>query len=312
MTMLFDIEQYQQRDWDDVVVDPAWDDGSAFPDTNSKDSRQETAPLQVKTINLNQVFIPAYSDSNCLSPVLKTQALCFSSWRIKFSGYYYQPKSSVRYSHPLVYWGNNWQKFREVFEEHGVVYLPISPSNTQEVLGENISLSISPSTRLQGENQTEKYRSLLSSNSNTQVNNNQQVLGENILPPVSPSTQVEIENQTQEAKSSLSNDSNIQVSNNQQVLGENILPSNSPSTYRKHGEGSGNLYWGYANANSTKKKPIKQLYFEWEYGGKRGKTYVRSHLKEQVISMNEAKVPVIQILKILTYNPKVARILGVN
>ncbi|NJM19747.1 MAG: hypothetical protein HC907_14115 [Richelia sp. SM1_7_0] len=180
------------------------------------------------------------------------------------------------------------------------------------MLRANISLSISPSTRLEGENQTQKYRSLLSSNSNTQVNNNHRVLGVNILPPVSPSTQVEIENQTQEAKSSLSNDSNIQVSNNQQVLRENILPSNSPSTHRKHGEGSGNLYWGYANANSIKKKPIKQLYFEWEYGGNRGKTYVRSHLKEQVISMNEAKVPVIEILKLLTYNPKVARILGVN
>ena len=85
---------------------------------------------------------------------------------------------------------------------------------------------------------------------------------------------------------------------------------NSQPTHRKYGEGSGNLSWGYANANSTKKKPIKQLYFEWEYKGMRGKTYLRSHLKERVISLNEAKVPVIEILKLLTYNPKVARILG--
>ncbi|NJO65180.1 MAG: hypothetical protein HC836_45865 [Richelia sp. RM2_1_2] len=138
------------------------------------------------------------------------------------------------------------------------------------------------------------------------------MLGKNISLSISPSTQLESENQTQEAKSSLLNNSNTQVSDNEQVLGGNILPSNSPSTHRKHGEGSGNLSWGYANANSTKKKPTKQLYFEWEYGGKRGKTYVRSHLKEQVISMNEAKVPVIQILKILTYNPKVARTLDLN
>ncbi|WP_089131305.1 hypothetical protein [Tolypothrix sp. NIES-4075] len=79
---------------------------------------------------------------------------------------------------------------------------------------------------------------------------------------------------------------------------------------RGSGSGSGNLSWGYANANSTKKKPIKQLYFEWEYRGMRGKTYVRSHLKERVIELNEAKVPVTEILKLLTYNPKVARILG--
>ena len=96
------------------------------------------------------------------------------------------------------------------------------------------------------------------------------------------------------------------------MLGENIIPPHSPSTYRKRGEGSGNISWGYANANSTKKKPVKQLYFEWEYRGKRGKTYVRSRFKEQIISMNEAKVPVIEILKLLTYNPKVAGALGLN
>ncbi|NJO65181.1 MAG: hypothetical protein HC836_45870 [Richelia sp. RM2_1_2] len=133
MTMLFDIEQYQhpdsqrhQRDWDDVKYDSAWDDGSAFPDTNSKDSLGESARFQVETINLNQAFIPAYSGINWLSPVLNTQAVCFSSSRIQFNGSYYQAKLSVSYSHALVYWGNNWQKFSEVFEEHGVVYLPFS------------------------------------------------------------------------------------------------------------------------------------------------------------------------------------------
>ncbi|NJM19746.1 MAG: hypothetical protein HC907_14110 [Richelia sp. SM1_7_0] len=196
MTMFFDVGQYQQRDWDDVVVDPAWDDGSAFPDTNSKDSRQETAPLQVKTINLNQVFIPAYSDTNWLSPILNTQTVYFSSWRIKFSGYY-QPKLSVRYSHALVYWGNNWQKFREVFEENGVVYLPFSPSTSCVVLGENISLPISPNTRLEGENQTQENSSFLSDDSKTQVSNDNQVLRENISLSIPPSTRLEAESQTQ-------------------------------------------------------------------------------------------------------------------
>ncbi len=100
-----------------------------------------------------------------------------------------------------------------------------------------------------------------------------------------------------------------------------ISLNNSPSIHRKRGEGSGNISWGYANANSTKKKPVKQLYFEWEYRGKRGKTYVRlaklnakgvTRFKEQIISMNETKVPVVEILKLLTYNPKVAGALGLN
>jgi GIY-YIG catalytic domain len=78
---------------------------------------------------------------------------------------------------------------------------------------------------------------------------------------------------------------------------------------RVKGDGSGNLSWGYANANSNKKKPVKQLYFEWEYGGLRGNTYVRSHLKQQVIEMNEAKIPVVKILELLKYNSKVNHVL---
>ncbi|MBF2018479.1 MAG: hypothetical protein IGS23_25450 [Rivularia sp. T60_A2020_040] len=200
--------------------------------------------------------------------------------------------------------------------------LNIQVSNDDQMLGGYISPSISPSTRLQSENQTQQKGSFLSTNPNIQVSNDDQILGVNILPSTSPSTRLQSESQTKLDDSLLfSNDSNAQVSNNQRVLGENTSSPIPPSTHRKPGEGSGNLSWGYANANSTKKKPIKQLYFEWEYGGKRGKTYVRlaklnakgvTHLKEQVISMNEAKVPVIEILKLLTYNPKVVRILGVN
>ncbi len=146
----------------------------------------------------------------------------------------------------------------------------------------------------------------------TRVSNDNEVLGGNPSLSVSPSTQVQADNQTQSENLLLSTPSNTQVSDNDQVLGGSSLPSISPSTHRKHGEGSGNLSWGYANANSTKKKPIKQLYFEWEYGGMRGKTYVRSHLKEQVIALNEAKVPVTDILGLLVYNPKVKRVLGLN
>ncbi|MBE9215035.1 hypothetical protein IQ247_20595 [Plectonema cf. radiosum LEGE 06105] len=193
------------------------------------------------------------------------------------------------------------------------ITLNFQVSNDDEVLGGHISPSTSPSTQLQSDSQTQKYSLFLSTTSNIQVSNDDKVLGRHISPSTSPSTQLQSESQTKLDDSLLfSNDSNAQVSNNERVLGENTSSPTPPSTHRKPGEGSGNLSWGYANANSTKKKPIKQLYFEWEYGGKRGKTYVRSHFKEQVISMNEAKVPVIEILKLLTYNPKVARILGVN
>ena len=437
MTMLFDIEQYQhpdsqnhKGDWDGVKYDPAWDDGSAFPQTNSKTSLKETErtnktdcwyspphivelviqvlgeinldpcaddgrhitaakhytfdddglkqhwcgkvymnppyshpglwmkklQLEFETGNVDEAIalVPAATDTNWLSPVLKTQPVCFWKGRIKFLGQDYQPKLSARQSHVLVYWGNNWQKFREVFEDYGVVYFPIPPVDNNEVLGENISLNNSPSTRLEGESQTHDNSSSTSTPFNIQISNDSEVLGENISPNNSPSTRTDGESQTLgnnssklshentqvsnedevlggnislnsspstriedksrtlDNSSSTSTLSNTQTSNNNQVLGENIIPSHSPSTYRKRGEGSGNISWGYANANSTKKKPVKQLYFEWEYRGKRGKTYVRTRFFEQVISMNEAKVPVVEILKLLAYNPKVAGALGLN
>ncbi len=396
--------------------------------------------LEFETGNVDEaiVLVPAATDTNWLSPVLKTQPVCFCKGRIKFLGQDYQPKLSARQSHVLIYWGNNWQRFREVFEEYGVVYFPIPPINRNKVLGENISLSNSPSTQLEGESQTPDNSSSKLSHANVQLSNDDQVLGGNISLTNSPSTRIEGESQTPDNSSSklshanaqvsnddqvlggnisltnspstriegesqslgnnssklshanaqvsnddqvlggnispnnspstwiegesqslgnnssklshanaqVSNDdqvlggnillnnspstwiegesqslgnnssklshANTQVSNDDQVLGGNISPNNPPSTYRKRGEGSGNISWGYANANSTKKKPVKQLYFEWEYRSKRGKTYVRSRLKEQVISMNETKVPVVEILKLLTYNPKVAGALGLN
>ena len=270
--------------------------------------------LEFETGNVDEAIalVPAATDTNWLSPVLKTQPVCFWKGRIKFLGQDYQPKSSARQSHVLVYWGNNWQKFREVFEDYGVVYFPISSVYHDKVLGENVSLNDSPGTRIEDRNQTLDNSSSKLIHANTQISNDDKVLGGNISLNNSPSTRIEGESLTPDNSSSISTISNAQVSNDDQVLGENISPTNSPSTYRKRGEGSGNISWGYANANSTKKKPVKQLYFEWEYRGKRGKTYVRSRFKEQVISMNEAKVPVVEILKLLTYNPKIAGALGLN
>jgi phage N-6-adenine-methyltransferase len=298
-------------------------------------------------------LVPGATDTNWLSPVLKTQPVCFWKGRIKFLDTNYEPKLPARQSHVLIYWGRSSARFQEVFEEYGVfkpstyssthnrdanqvlgenishsiprstqvehdtqtdessLLLSISDdhqlSNADQVLGENISHSISPSTRIEHDAQSKEDSLSL----DTELSNADQVLGENISHSISPSTRIEHDAQIEENSLSLSIPSDTQLSNNLEVLGENILPTIPRSTHRKHGEGSGNLSWGYANANSKKKKPIKQLYFEWEYGGMRGKTYVRTHLKEEVIALNEAKAPVFEILELLTYNLHVARSLGI-
>lgn len=67
-------------------------------------------------------LLPAATDTNWLSPILKSQPACFWKGRIKFLDENYQPmKASARQSHVLIYWGENSDRFREVFSDFGVV-----------------------------------------------------------------------------------------------------------------------------------------------------------------------------------------------
>ncbi|MEM6752658.1 MAG: DNA N-6-adenine-methyltransferase [Cyanobacteria bacterium P01_C01_bin.38] len=102
-------------------------------------------------------LVPAATDTKWLSPVLKSQSVCFWTGRIKFLGEDYQPKNASRQSHVLVYWGENWQRFKEVFEAHGFVSVPSkllgdkqsnSPSNLDSSSSKIESPSNSPSNLL--------------------------------------------------------------------------------------------------------------------------------------------------------------------
>ena len=83
---------------------------------------QEYAALRVTEAI---ALLPAATDTNWLSPVLKTQPVCFWKGRIKFLDENYKPmRQGARQSHVLVYWGENWQKFKEVFNSYGFVSVP--------------------------------------------------------------------------------------------------------------------------------------------------------------------------------------------
>jgi phage N-6-adenine-methyltransferase len=69
-------------------------------------------------------LVPAATDTNWLSPLLASQPVCFWKGRIKFLDTSYQPKQSARQSHCLIYWGENWQRFKEVFDPFGVAKMP--------------------------------------------------------------------------------------------------------------------------------------------------------------------------------------------
>jgi phage N-6-adenine-methyltransferase len=93
-------------------------------------------------------LVSAATDTNWLSPVLDVQPVCFWKGRIKFLDENYQPKNSARQSHVLIYWGDNWQCFKQVFESYGVVKLP-SAKGSGGLLGEiEDSPSKSPSNEI--------------------------------------------------------------------------------------------------------------------------------------------------------------------
>ncbi|RUS94637.1 hypothetical protein DSM106972_092740 [Dulcicalothrix desertica PCC 7102] len=99
-------------------------------------------------------LVPGATDTNWLSPILKTQPVCFWKGRIKFLDQNYEPKLPARQSHVLIYWGDNSTRFLEIFDAYGVVQLPqailskllkTSPSNTYEIFpGDKQDTNISP------------------------------------------------------------------------------------------------------------------------------------------------------------------------
>ncbi|NET45941.1 MAG: hypothetical protein F6K15_30420, partial [Okeania sp. SIO2B3] len=65
-------------------------------------------------------LLPASTDTKWFTP-LWNQPICFWKGRIKFLDTNYQPKLPARQSHCLVYWGENADKFNEVFSKYGEV-----------------------------------------------------------------------------------------------------------------------------------------------------------------------------------------------
>ncbi|NEO52601.1 MAG: hypothetical protein F6K54_05645 [Okeania sp. SIO3B5] len=65
-------------------------------------------------------LLPASTDTKWFAP-LWNQPICFWKGRIKFLDTNYQPKLPARQSHCLVYWGENADKFNEVFSKYGEV-----------------------------------------------------------------------------------------------------------------------------------------------------------------------------------------------
>ncbi|NET44735.1 MAG: hypothetical protein F6K15_23880, partial [Okeania sp. SIO2B3] len=75
-------------------------------------------------------LLPASTDTKWFAP-LWNQPICFWKGRIKFLDTNYQPKLPARQSHCLVYWGENADKFNEVFSKYGEVKTSTNSQHTE-------------------------------------------------------------------------------------------------------------------------------------------------------------------------------------
>ncbi|MGB6294809.1 MAG: DNA N-6-adenine-methyltransferase [Rivularia sp. (in: cyanobacteria)] len=237
-------------------------------------------------------LVPAATDTKWLSPFLKSQPVCFWTGRIKFLDTNYKPRLSARQAHCLLYWGKNWQRFKEIFNSHGVVYPPASISVNKNVATQNALL---PVERTSSTHLEEHSTSVLMANST--VSTQEQAEIDPVLmvnSTVSTQEQAEIEPVLMVHST---------VSTQEQAEIEPVLMVHSTvSTKRRdRGEGTGRIQV----RTITKKngKQYQQAWYDWQL--KSGEkiisksTYIPKRLLPQVQRLEAGKAPVRQILNLL-------------
>ena len=254
--------------------------------------------LEFETGNVDEAIalVPAATDTNWLSPVLKTQPVCFWKGRIKFLGQDYKPKSSARQSHVLVYWGNNWQKFREVFEDYGVVYFPLSAFVSEGNSIEDVVIPVNQTSSTNGKVEMETVLPVNQTGSTNGKLNTKTVL---------PVDQTGSTNIKTDIEAVLPVD---QTGSTNGKLNTKTVPpvDQTGSTKRRsRGEGTGRIHWRAITKKNGKQ--YQQAWYDWQLI--KGKTiykstYIPKRLLSQVQKLEAHKAPVREILKILGVNQK--------
>ena len=269
-------------------------------------------------------LVPVATDTKWLSPVLRSQPVCFWTGRIKFLDVNYQPKLSARQAHCLVYWGDNWQRFKEVFDEYGVVQLPLVLTS-KELLGDketSPSNLISPSKkRLWGEGNGYIHWRTITKNGKdySQAYYHWKENGKKRTKYIPQHLLQAIQVAEQQKCPVIEILELLGVgSSSQKLLGDTlaIAPKTdatqdnedslsnyiSPSKIRREkGEGSGTIHWRTITKNG---KDYPQAYYHYEFwsGGDRltkSSRYIPKRLLTQVQQLDADKAPVREILQVL-------------
>ena len=286
------------------------------------------AEIKLKRVTEAIALVPAATDTKWLSPVLKSQPVCFWTGRIKFLSEDYQPRNSARQSHVLVYWGLKSEWFKKVFEPHGVVYLPAS-------LHANSNAAIHDAVLPVGRTSSTCLRNDLhpvlpvKRTSSTNLKTDMEIVlpvgrtssthlkkDSHLVLPVEGTSSTNLKTDMEivlpvgrTSSTFLGNDLHPVLpvkrtsSTNIETDMEMVLPAGRTSSTkrRSYGEGTGRIHW----RTITKKngKQYQQPWYDWQF--KSGKktvfksTYIPKKVLPQVQQLEAQKAPIKKILKVL-------------
>ncbi|MGB3642709.1 MAG: DNA N-6-adenine-methyltransferase [Rivularia sp. (in: cyanobacteria)] len=219
-------------------------------------------------------LIPAATDTKWLSPILKSQPVCFWTGRIKFLDMSYKPRLSARQSHCLVYWGENWERFKEVFDPYGVVYPPACTWVNKNVSTQDAVLTVSSTVSTPEQEETEPVLMV-----NSTVSTPEQEETEPVLMVSST------------------------VSTHEQEETESVLMVNSTVSTKRRNRGKGTGRIQIRTITKKNGKQYQQAWYDWQI--KSGEktisksTYIPKRLLPQVQQLEAGKATVGDILKLL-------------
>jgi DNA N-6-adenine-methyltransferase (Dam) len=273
-----------------------------------------TAELLNGRVSEAIALLPTATDTDWLNSVLKTQPVCFWKERIQFLDANHQTILPATQSYCLVYWGSNQHRFKQVFEQHGVVYLPIwkSDENNQSLNQEVLPVNSTSSTA--SNVQQISASSELTSSTNLITAPAEQP---KMVLPVNSTSSTASNVQQISASSELTSSTNLITAPAEQP--KMVLPVNSTSstalnveqisasseltssTRRRKGKGTGRIHWRTVTKRNGKQ--YEQPWYDWELNiGKKTiskSTYIPKHLFNIILELEINKAPVNEILSML-------------
>ena len=258
-------------------------------------------------------LVPAATDTRWLSPLLKSQPVCFWTGRIKFLDMSYKPRLSARQSHCLVYWGGNWERFKEVFDPYGVVYPPASMWVDKNVSTQDTVLTVNSTISTHEQEETDTVLMV-----NSTVSTHEQEETEPVLPAertVSTHEQEETDtvlmvNSTVSTPEQEETEPvlmvNSTVSTPEQEETEPVLTVNPTISTKRRNRGKGTGRIQIRTITKKNGKQYQQAWYDWQL--KSGEkiisksTYIPKRLLTQIQQLEVDKTPVRAILKVLGIN----------